>query len=130
MAKIIAVLTLVLLFGVSICLGRQQTHESKLIQVKPAYSAATPQPQPGQIDPYAAVPPRPRDQLYVFWILGKLISYPFDKADSYIHKIRSGWKREGTPTPACAPADSNPFKSVNWSQIPPAHPISDPSSDR
>lgn len=131
MAKIIAVLALTLLLAVSVCFGQSQNSEKKLIQVKPDYSEVVPEPQPqAQIDPYAPPPPRPRDQLYVFWILGRLINYPIDKVESYIYKIRSERKRDGTPVPASAGSDRNPFNSLNWREIPPAAPISGAPVDR
>jgi hypothetical protein len=131
MAKFVALLALTLLFATSVCFGEAQKSEKKLIQVKPAYSEAPAEPQAQvEIDPYAPVPPRPRDQLYVFWILGRLISYPIDKAESYIYKIRSEWKREGTPVPAAAGPDRNPFHAVNSREIPPAPPVSDSTAIR
>jgi hypothetical protein len=131
MTKTLALLSVVILLAVSVCFGQSQNSDKKLIQVKPAYSEATPEPQPqAQIDPYAPAPPRPRDQLYVFWILGKLISYPIDKVESYIYKIRSDRNREGAPVPASAGSDRNPFSSVNWREIPPAPPVAGAVADR
>jgi len=131
MTKTLALLSLVILLAVSVCFGQSQNSDKKLIQVKPAYSEAPPEPQPQvEIDPYAPTPPRPRDQLYVFWILGKLISYPVDTVESYIHKIRSDRKREGAPVPASAGSDRNPFNSVNWREIPPAPPVAGAPADR
>lgn len=131
MAKISAVLTLTVLLAVSVCFGQSVNSEKKLIPVKPAYSDPVPEPQPqAQIDPYAPVPPRPRDQLYVFWILGKLISYPIDKAESYISSIVFQRKREGSAVPASAGSEANPFNSVNWREIPPAPPVSNAPTGR
>ncbi|HMK36504.1 MAG TPA: hypothetical protein VK463_15630 [Desulfomonilaceae bacterium] len=131
MSKIIAVLTLALLFAGATCFGQSETSNKKLIQVKPEYSESAPVPQPEpQIDPYAPVPPRPRDQLYVFWILGRLISYPIDKVEAYITTLRSEKKRDGAPVPASGGPDSNPFGSVNWREIPPAPPVANTQAGR
>jgi hypothetical protein len=62
--------------------------------------------------------------MYVFWILGKMLSYPIDKAEAYIYSFKKKEKPrvEGAPTPATATPNANPFNSVNWSEIPPAPP--------
>lgn len=125
MAKIIAVLVVTVLFGAAACFGQSGNSDKKLIHVKPDYGepASQVQPEP-QIDPYAPVPPRPRDQLYVFWILGRLINYPIDKVESFIVNLRSERKKDGTPVPASAGPSGSPFSSVNWREIPPAPPVS------
>jgi hypothetical protein len=67
--------------------------------------------------------PAPRDQLYVFWILGKVISYPIDKLESYIsRKFISVQQPKAVPAAANGQV-SNPFDSLNWREIPPAPPV-------
>ncbi|MBI5570325.1 MAG: hypothetical protein HY914_10310 [Desulfomonile tiedjei] len=68
--------------------------------------------------------PTAADQLYVFWALGKLISYPFDAADAYIQRYREGSDSDARAVPAAAPGASNPFDAVKLGQIPPAPPVS------
>ena len=68
--------------------------------------------------------PTAADQLYVFWVLGKLISYPFDAAESYIRRYREGADEDAQAVPAAAPGSSNPFDAVRLGQIPPAPPVS------
>ncbi|MBI5251313.1 MAG: hypothetical protein HY912_17630 [Desulfomonile tiedjei] len=99
--------------------GFAQTADKKLIRVYPSYHEAAYVPQEEVADEL----PSPRDQMYVFWILGRVLSYPFDKAEGYIDSIRS--KRKLQVVPAAAPAQAtapNPFVSVNWREIPPAPP--------
>lgn len=106
------------------CLAADQG--SKLIPVTPAYSEPSPAPQP-QIapdDPEGYQPPRPRDQLYVFWILGRLINYPIDKVESFVSGKLESWKQRPFLAPASAPAGPNPFESNRWRQVPPAAPAS------
>ncbi|MDQ1238609.1 MAG: hypothetical protein QG577_794 [Thermodesulfobacteriota bacterium] len=95
-----------------------------LIPVKPSYTDAayTPQKEAGVQDTETFATPTPRDQMYVFWVLGKMLSYPIDKAESF---IVSKLKRGADPAvvkPASAPSQPNPFQSVNWREIPPAPP--------
>jgi len=93
-----------------------------LIPVKPSYTDAayTPQKEASLQDAEAA--PTPRDQMYVFWVLGKMLSYPIDKAESFIlSKLKKG-AEPAVATPAGASSQPNPFHSVNWREIPPAPP--------
>jgi hypothetical protein len=119
---------LVFLWVASLCLAQAESPGKKLIPVKPSYHEATYVPQAEQpaADPTLPPPPTPREQMYVFWILGKMLSYPIDKAESYVSGFTKKSKppAEGTPTPATATATPNPFSSVNWSEIPPAPPVS------
>ncbi len=99
--------------------------ESKLIQVKPSYSESGYQPNDqvqGETGYYYS-PPGPRDQMYIFWILGKVLSYPIDKVEDF---ISSRLRSTSAPTPVAAPAlatsKPNPFDSVNFREIPPAPP--------
>ncbi len=120
MTKSSLIVALTILCGVSACFA--EPAEKKLIPVRPSYQDATYVPQP---ESAAYDLPTPRDQMYVFWILGRILSYPFDKAEAYIDSWKQ--KRKASPAPAAVPAAAsgpNPFASVNWGQIPPAPPAS------
>jgi|UniRef100_A0A7C4AQ70 hypothetical protein len=98
--------------------------ESGLIPVKPSYTEAafTPSKATDPTDSEAVPTPSPRDQMYVFWVLGKMLSYPVDKVESF---VLSKLKRNNdavAATPAGASSQPNPFQSVNWREIPPAPP--------
>ncbi len=126
MAKTSLIIVLSILWGVSACFA--QPAEKKLIPVHPSYQEATYVPQS---ESAAYDLPTPRDQMYVFWILGRILSYPFDKAESVIDSWKQ--KRKASPAPAAVPAaasGSNPFASVNWGQIPPAPPASGATAPR
>lgn len=103
-----------------------QTTDPNLIPVKPSYSEATYSPRTQQDSETREFTPgpAPRDQLYVFWLLGKALSYPVDKAEAYIMSKLKKSPQEGRPTPAAAASSPNPFNSVNWREIPPAPPAS------
>jgi len=63
--------------------------------------------------------------MYVFWIVGKILSYPVDKVEAFITgKLQSFQKP--ILRPASAPASEvqavNPFDAVDTSEIPPAPP--------
>ncbi len=100
----------------------------KLIPVKPAESFETPEPQNSQDGPKSTYP-APRDQMYVFWIAGRIISFPIDLVESFINKQRAKYStrenKEGKPVPASAGANQNPFDKLNWREIPPAPPVLD-----
>lgn len=105
-----------------------ETGRNELIPVTPSYREASfaPTEEPQVSDPYGTAMPAPRDQLYVFWILGRIISYPIDRAESFISdrlKKRSA-APAAQPQPQTASSGPNPFNSVNWSEIPPAPPVS------
>lgn len=122
MTKTSLIVVLSILWGASACFA--QSAEKKLIPVHPSYQEAayTAQSEIGAYDL-----PSPRDQMYVFWILGRVLSYPFDKAESLIDSWKQ--KRKAPPVPAAVPATAsgpNPFASVNWEQIPPAPPAAAP----
>ncbi|MBM4328716.1 MAG: hypothetical protein FJ118_16305 [Deltaproteobacteria bacterium] len=64
--------------------------------------------------------PTPREQMYVFWLMGRAISYPLDRAESYLKKLseKATFKQitvKSTPPP-------NPFDRLDVSEIPPAPP--------
>jgi hypothetical protein len=99
-----------------------QPEEGKLIPVKPSFNDS-PSGPPAPQDPYAQAAPTPREQMYVFWILGKVLSYPIDTAESY---LSSWWqRRQAAPLvqPASAPPAPNPFDTIDSRQIPPAAPV-------
>ncbi|MFH1114741.1 MAG: hypothetical protein V1792_12565 [Pseudomonadota bacterium] len=121
----VAVLLMVLGVGAA-CLSWAENSQDKLIQVKPAYEDAA-APTHEVRNPNEPPPPAPRDQLYVFWILGRILSYPIDTAESYV----SGWleRRRNQPAaqPASASAAQNPFNSIGLREIPPAPPAESPA---
>jgi hypothetical protein len=123
MPKTLLILFLIVCWTMAPSYGRAEKSEQKLIPVKPSYHEAAYVPHAGEqaSNPLQPTAPTPRDQLYVFWILGRIISYPIDKAESFIYNRIKGVPA-GTPQPAAAPAAPNPFASVNWREIPPAPP--------
>jgi hypothetical protein len=98
-----------------------QNTDQKLIRVRPSYSEETQAPRavPHPNEPQA---PTPRQQMYVFWILGHVLSYPIDTAESYISDWIGRWRHEPVATPASAPAGPSPFDSLRTGQIAPAAP--------
>jgi hypothetical protein len=125
---ILLFVSLTLLWITPVGLAQAETAGKKLIPVKPSYHEATyvPPAERPTVDPNMPPPPTPREQMYVFWILGKMLSYPIDKAESYVYSFtkKTKPKVDGAPTPATAAATPNPFSSVNWSEIPPSPPAS------
>jgi len=120
MARAIILSTVLILLVAAAAFGQSQKDGGNLIPVEPARqeaAAASPD-QQMQANPGGFTPPSPRDQLYVFWFLGKMLSYPVDKIEAYIHYKLNQPKA----VPASAPAARNPFDSVNWREIPPAPP--------
>ena len=67
-------------------------------------------------------PPTPREQMYVFWVLGKVLSYPVDKVESYVTRMFKGPFPTPVVKPAAATAGYNPFEARSFSEIPPAPP--------
>ncbi len=127
---VLSILTLVFLFAIY---SAAENRSPKLIAVKPAVTQTSQQPQ--NIEPAAGLngqypDPTPRDQLYVFWLFGKIISYPIDKVESYIsRKLYSVEKPQLVPAAASAPsASSSPFDSLNRREIPPAPPVQERSA--
>lgn len=119
------VLCMVIMIFVGLTCSSVSFGESKLIQVKPSYSESSYQPAEqiqGETG-YAYTPPNPRDQMYVFWILGKMLSYPIDRVEDFISsKLRSSETPKPVAAPAVATSRPNPFDSVNFREIPPAPP--------
>ncbi len=119
---------IVLVFGIVLlgfpCSPLAEQPQPKLIQAKPAYQEATyvPEAQPPAAAPTGPPVPTPRDQMYVFWFLGKILSYPVDRVEAY---IMSKFQRPALK-PASAPSDeptgSNPFDAIKLGEIPPAPP--------
>lgn len=125
MPRILLALSLIGSWFACGCLDNAAIAAEQLIPVKPAYAEAAPESQiskaPAEND---AVPePTPRDQMYIFWLLGRIISYPVDKAESFLTGQIKRWQNGPVVTPASAPASSNPFESVKWREIPPAPPV-------
>lgn len=126
MAKTTVMLVISALFVTATCVCQADQAEKKLIPVRPAYadtSVHSPAPAPAALDPQSPPLPSPRDQMYVFWLVGQILSYPIDKAESF---VRAGLRNIGSKPvvkPAAAPADDNPFEKVRMSEIPPAPPI-------
>lgn len=126
MRTTLSLVLLGLLLIVPICLAQADEAHKNLITVKPGYQQATYVPQHDQsvVDPTMPPPPTPREQMYVFWILGKMLSYPVDKAESYVYNFinKPKPKVHSSTTPATASTAPNPFASVSWTDIPPAPP--------
>lgn len=122
MVKILLVVLLSFPWPATVCCGETAKTGEPLIPVKPAYEDASPTVRPaGQAAEAASAEPTPRDQMYVFWLLGRMISYPVDRIEAYIVDRFNRKQKEGAPIPATASAP-NPFESVNWREIPPAPP--------
>ncbi|MCX5861120.1 MAG: hypothetical protein NTW27_03220 [Deltaproteobacteria bacterium] len=126
MGRTLGIFVLTVLWAGPHCIASAQTTDKNLIPVKPMYSEAyyNPQAQPDAANPAFIPTPSPRDQLYIFWIIGKALSYPIDKAESLIMSKLRKPRQDGIPTPAAASSAPNPFASVNWREIPPAPPAS------
>jgi len=99
-----------------------QSPGKKLIQVKPDYAEATYVPQ-AEYGPDGQQPPTPREQMYVFWIAGRILSFPIDQAEAYISALVKRFQAGPTLAPASAPAGPNPFANINTREIPPAPPV-------
>lgn len=121
MARTFLMLLFMFLCTVSVGMAQSTNQDKKLIRVTPSYSEASYVPEKAR-HPNSPPPPTPREQMYVFWVLGKILSYPLDTAESYI----STWlnRRQNAPlaTPASAGAAPNPFSTMNEREIPPAPP--------
>lgn len=123
MARICLVATACLIFLAQTFVGGPAYSDEGLIPVRPSYQEAsyparTPQMVQGFPEGRA---PTPREQMYVFWILGKVLSYPIDQIESFIRKQRN--KTAVTPIKASASSSYNPFKEIEGREIPPAPPV-------
>jgi hypothetical protein len=125
MSKILLLLIPIMLWTASACLGQAQEEEKKLIPVKPSYHEASYVPHagdqgPGQVFP---APPTPREQMYIFWLVGKMLSFPIDKVESFIRDRTTRPSKGAETAPAAAASAPNPFNALNWKEIPPAPPV-------
>jgi len=122
MAKVGVLLLLVFVLAGSSCLGQDAAGGKKLIPVKPTYQEASYVPPAGPSDPAASAStyPTPKDQLYVFWILGRMLSYPFDKTEAYLQSLLEKPRVKATAPKAMETRD--PFVRLDVRQIPPAPP--------
>ncbi|MFH0825781.1 MAG: hypothetical protein V2B18_23750 [Pseudomonadota bacterium] len=105
--------------------GQAAHDDRKLIPVKPVYQEASYAPQePAAVvnDPAESnIAPRPRDQMYFFWILGRVITYPIDKVEDFIRNRKQAVAAKPEPVVQTAPV-SNPFDGIEFREIPPAPP--------
>lgn len=124
MLKTLSAVTLVALLALPMFCTSSQSADQQLIPVKPSYSEASYSPQQERQQGSAEVSPMPtpRDQMYVFWLLGKALSYPIDKAEALIMNTLKKRPSDVVPVPAAASSKPSPFASVNWREIPPAPP--------
>lgn len=99
-----------------------QPQDGKLIRVQPSFSETSSSAPAVQQSSDQSMP-TPREQMYVFWILGKVLSYPVDTAESYVSRWWRNWRSGPVARPASAPAAPNPFDSMGSREIPPAPPV-------
>jgi hypothetical protein len=123
MARTLGILLLTLLWLSTAAFGQSGKTDKNLIPVKAAADESLAEQQQSRSTASANGPeaPTPAEQMYVFWYLGKVLSYPVDAVESYIRNWREA------PKPVAVPASSsskaNPFESVKWTAIPPAPPV-------
>jgi hypothetical protein len=127
MRKVLLIVVLISILVTPPVLGDPGKGSSDLIKVTPSYHKASYVQAKRRPNPYVAnqPSPRPRDQLYVFWLLGKALSYPIDRTESYIAGLRARSAAKTTTKPAVSPTTNNPFLSRNLHEIPPAPPVLD-----
>ncbi len=94
-------------------------NDGKLIPVQPGYQQAAyaPGKGPDAKRMLSDREPTPSDQMYVFYYLGKALSYPIDKVESAIF----GSKEKKKKTKVAAPV-IDPFEAAKLKQVPPAPP--------
>jgi hypothetical protein len=120
MPRIIASITFSIFLLSMICCAQAAGGKNLVHMEQPQEQVANNQ---QEMNPFAPPAPTPRDQFYVFWFLGRMISYPIDKLESFI--FSKTWRLSpGTPVPASAGPNSSPFDSLNHKEIPPAPPVS------
>lgn len=126
MPKIWLTLALIIVWASSSCFGQAERADGDLIRVKPSFheAAYAPGTRPSVSRPVTPSGPSPREQMYVFWILGKMLSYPIDKVESYVRAKLQRPPIKPAAAPATAPAVSSPFRSLDMREIPPAPPVS------
>ncbi|MEJ2716110.1 MAG: hypothetical protein P8182_03080 [Deltaproteobacteria bacterium] len=125
MRKIFPVLIFLILWTATSCLGAAEKGENNLIPVKPSYQEASYVPdakRPASNSPYVRSGPTPREQMYVFWIFGKVLSYPIDRAESFIRGMLTRSPAKPAAVPAGVKARPDPFQSADLREIPPAPP--------
>jgi hypothetical protein len=128
MIRTIGSLSLVLILAAGLCLAEAKGPNGKLIPVELPEPA---QPQVQEVAPDPTSPegyqmPAPKDQLYVFWAAGRILSFPVDLAESIIRKVKGKAKpKAGSPVQASSPVNGSPFDNLNWREIPPAPPASE-----
>ncbi len=124
MPKICVILLLLIFCSVSQCLGEAKTGDTILIRITPSAQQPAPAPQAQQAVSQQTDPrsPTPREQLYVFWIVGRMLSYPLDRAESYVRSKLQRLSREPVAVPAASSSQPNPFDAARQSEIPPAPP--------
>ena len=126
MARTFTILLFAVLWLATAAFGQPGKPEKNLIPVRPAAeeSGSGQQQARANVSPDA---PAPAEQMYVFWYLGKIISYPVDTVEGYIRS----WMAAPKPVavPASGSSASNPFDSVKWKAIPPAPPVTDSTSE-
>lgn len=105
------------------CLAEPSNKPANLIPVRApeaeSPSAVAEEQQPS-LDPNAAVKPSPSEQMYVFWLVGKMLSYPVDTMEAY---VRDFMKRSQPKVVPASAGPDNPFENRDWSQIPPTPPV-------
>jgi hypothetical protein len=126
MARTFLILLFAFLWLTTVAFAQQGKPEKNLIPVTPATeeSVSGKQQAGSSAGPNA---PTPSEQMYVFWYLGRIISYPVDTVEAYI----KSWMTAPKPVavPASGSSASNPFDSVKWRAIPPAPPVTNSSSE-
>lgn len=120
---LLIVVTIILALS-SVLSSQAENQRRNLVPVKPATQIDNEAAEQARSAAARQGQPTAADQLYVFWVIGKLISYPFDAADAYIQRFREGADDDARAVPAAAPGASNPFDAVKLGQIPPAPPVS------
>ncbi len=113
------ILGLAIILAAGQALGRNNSDEGPLIPVLPGYQEASyegPDPVSENAEP---TPPSPQDQLYVFWLLGQVISYPVDKVEALVTRLMER-KQPARNNP---PYEFNPFAATARMQVPPAPPV-------
>ena len=124
MMKIVLVMALALVLGAAPVFGQPEKADKDLIKVFPSYQEASYVPsRSGETGPTNTISqPSPKDQMYVFWFLGRALSYPVDKVESLVSNWRAKRAEKAIATPASSSGVPNPFDSVKWREIPPAPP--------
>lgn len=123
MVRICLIVIVGLIIAAQPCMVGPAFSDSTLIPVKPSYQEASYQGRQPQVA--GAFPagrhPTPREQMYVFWILGKVLSYPIDQLEAIITRRHN--TSAAKPIKASAPSTYDPFKEIEGREIPPAPPV-------